>query len=90
LRHNNSRWRMEANRLIRFWFALCLRPPRRTIGVWHLAKGSWVCRDRGSPVLEKEAFWRRLNQESIVVSDRRKKIVNLLLDGFEGKLTTEK
>ena len=41
-------------------------------------------------VLEKEAFWRRVKQESIVVSDRQKKIVNLLLDGFEGKLTTEK
>jgi Fic family protein len=43
-----------------------------------------------SSVLEKEAFWRRLKQESIVVSDRQKKIVNLLLDGFEGRLTTEK
>jgi Fic family protein len=41
-------------------------------------------------VLEKEAFWRRVRQESIVVGDRQKKIVNLLLDGFEGKLTTEK
>jgi Fic family protein len=41
-------------------------------------------------VLEKEAFWRRVKQESIVVSDRQKKIVKLLLDGFEGKLTTEK
>jgi Fic family protein len=41
-------------------------------------------------VLEKEAFWRRLKRESVVVSDRQKKMVNLLLDGFEGKLTTEK
>jgi Fic family protein len=41
-------------------------------------------------VLEKDAFWQRLKQESIVVSDRQKKIINLLLDGFEGKLTTEK
>jgi Fic family protein len=41
-------------------------------------------------VLEKEAFWRRVKQESVVVSDRQKKIVNLFLDGFEGKLTTEK
>jgi Fic family protein len=40
-------------------------------------------------VLEKEAYWRRVKQESIVVSDRQKKIVNLLLEGFEGKLTTE-
>ena len=41
-------------------------------------------------VLEKDAFWRRLKQESIVVSDRQKKMINLLLDRFEGKLTTEK
>jgi Fic family protein len=41
-------------------------------------------------VLEKDAFWQRLKQESIVISDRQKKIINLLLDGFEGKLTTEK
>jgi Fic family protein len=41
-------------------------------------------------VLEKDAFWQRLKQESIVVSDRQKKVINLLLDGFEGKLTTEK
>jgi Fic family protein len=43
-----------------------------------------------SSVLEKDAFWQRLKQEAIVVSDRQKKIINLLLDGFEGKLTTEK
>lgn len=41
-------------------------------------------------VLEKDAFWRRLKEESIEVSERQKKIINLLLDGFEGKLTTEK
>jgi Fic family protein len=41
-------------------------------------------------VFEKEAFWRRLKQESIVVSDRQQKIVNRLLNGFAGKLTTEK
>lgn len=41
-------------------------------------------------VLAKDAFWRRLEQESIEVSERQKKIINLLLDGFEGKLTTEK
>jgi len=41
-------------------------------------------------ILEKEAFWRRLKRESMVLSDRQKKMVNLLLDGFEGKLTTEK
>src|SRR6266403_488030 len=41
-------------------------------------------------VLSKEAFWRHLRQKSIDVSERQKKIINQLLDGFEGKLTTEK
>jgi Fic family protein len=41
-------------------------------------------------VLAKDAFWRHLKQESIEVSERQRKIINLLLDGFEGKLTTEK
>jgi len=41
-------------------------------------------------VLAKDAFWRHLRQESIEVSERQRKIINLLLDGFEGKLTTEK
>ena len=41
-------------------------------------------------VLNKEAFWRHLRQKSIEVSERQKKIINQLLDGFEGKLTTEK
>src|SRR5438132_6991505 len=60
------------------WFLGCLS---RAIERANMLTGS---------VLEKEAFWRRVKQESIVVSDRQKKIVNLLLDGFEGKLTTEK
>ncbi len=41
-------------------------------------------------VLAKEAFWRHLRQKAIEVSERQKKIMNQLLDGFEGKLTTEK
>ena len=41
-------------------------------------------------VLEKDAFWRHLKEESIEVSERQKTIINRLLDGFEGKLTTEK
>jgi Fic family protein len=41
-------------------------------------------------VLAKDAFWRHLKQESIEVSERQRKVINLLLDGFEGKLTTEK
>jgi Fic family protein len=60
------------------WFLDCLG---RAIEKANLLTGS---------VLEKEAFWRRRKQASIVVSARQKKIVNLLLDGFEGKLTTEK
>lgn len=41
-------------------------------------------------VLAKEAFWRRLKQKSVEVSERQRKIINRLLDGFEGKLTKEK
>jgi Fic family protein len=41
-------------------------------------------------VLAKDAFWRHLRQKSIEVSERQKTIINRLLDGFEGKLTTEK
>lgn len=41
-------------------------------------------------VLEKDAFWRRLKEENVEVSERQREIINRLLDGFEGKLTTEK
>jgi Fic family protein len=41
-------------------------------------------------VLEKDAFWRGLKEKSIGVTDRQKKVINMLLDAFEGKLTTEK
>jgi Fic family protein len=41
-------------------------------------------------VLEKDGFWRRLKEEGKEVSARQKEIINRLLDGFEGKLTTEK
>ncbi len=41
-------------------------------------------------VLAKDAFWRHLKEESIEVSERQRDIINMLLDGFEGKLTTEK
>jgi Fic family protein len=43
-----------------------------------------------SSVLAKEAFWRRLKQKSIDVSERQREILNRLFEGFEGKLTTEK
>jgi Fic family protein len=60
------------------WFLGCLS---RAIVKANLLTGT---------VFGKEAFWRRVKQASIVVSDRQQKIVNLLLDGFAGKLTTEK
>ena len=41
-------------------------------------------------VLSKVAFWRHLRQKSIEVSERQRKTINQLLDGFEGKLTTQK
>ncbi len=41
-------------------------------------------------VLAKEAFWRHLRGRAIEISERQRKIINQLLDGFEGKLTTEK
>jgi Fic family protein len=41
-------------------------------------------------VLTKEAFWRRLKEKPIDVSERQRRIINRLLNGFEGKLTTEK
>ena len=41
-------------------------------------------------VLAKAAFWRQIKQESIEVSERQKKLINLLLNSFKGKLTTLK
>jgi Fic family protein len=41
-------------------------------------------------VLAKEALWRHLKQKSVELSERQRKIIHQLLDGFEGKLTTEK
>src|SRR5438445_1698251 len=40
-------------------------------------------------VLGKDGFWRHLKRESIGVSERQRKIINLLLDGFEAKWTPE-
>ena len=41
-------------------------------------------------VLEKDGFWRYLKEESIGVSERQQELINRLLDGFLGKLTTAK
>jgi Fic family protein len=40
--------------------------------------------------LKTEALWRAVKQKSIEVNDRQKKILNKLLQGFDGKLTSEK
>ena len=39
-------------------------------------------------VLRKAKIWERINAEP--VNDRQRKLINLLLDGFEGKLSTSK
>jgi Fic family protein len=39
-------------------------------------------------VLRKAKIWERINAEP--VNDRQRKIINLLLDGFEGKLSSSK
>jgi Fic family protein len=60
------------------WFIDCLG---RAIGKANNLTGS---------VLAKDAFWLHLKEKSIEISERQKKIIDLLLDGFEGKLTTAK
>jgi Fic family protein len=39
-------------------------------------------------ILRKAKIWERINAEP--VNDRQRKIINLLLDGFEGKLSSSK
>jgi Fic family protein len=58
------------------WFLTCLR---RAI------EGS---QDTLSSVLKKARFWKRFAQQSL--NERQVKVLNKLLDGFEGKLTTSK
>jgi Fic family protein len=58
------------------WFLSCLR---RAI------EGS---RDTLDAVLEKAHFWERFAQQSL--NERQVKVLNRLLDGFEGKFTTSK
>lgn len=38
--------------------------------------------------LRKAAFWQRMHD--VAVSERQRKVINMLLDGFEGKLSTSK
>ena len=42
-----------------------------------------------SSVLRKARVWEKINGES-AVNERQRKVINLLLDGFEGKLSTSK
>jgi hypothetical protein len=60
---------------------------RRQLCLRHLNQGG-INSFRGD--VEKDAFWRHMEEESIEVSERQRNILNMLLDGFEGKLTTEK
>ena len=39
-------------------------------------------------VLDKEKFWERIR--GVVINERQRLVINKLLDGFEGKLTTTK
>jgi Fic family protein len=61
--------------------------------VWFLdclARSIDTANELTASVLNKDAFWRGLKQKSINLSERQKTIINQLLDGFDGKLTTEK
>jgi Fic family protein len=40
-------------------------------------------------VLRKARIWERINSQS-PVNDRQRKVINRLLDGFEGKLSSSK
>jgi Fic family protein len=40
--------------------------------------------------IEKESFWNELNAKNVAINDRQKKMLNKLLTGFNGKLTTTK
>lgn len=58
------------------WFLACLS---RAI---HGARSTLSC------VIEKAHFWQR--HAGAVINERQRKMLNLLLDGFEGKLTSSK
>jgi Fic family protein len=60
------------------WFLRCLR------------RAIEKANELTEAVLEKNAFWRRLTEGSIEVTERQQELINRLLDGFEGKFTTEK
>jgi Fic family protein len=55
-----------------------------------LARAIDMANNLTASVLKKDAFWRGLKERTIDLSGRQKTIINQLLEGFEGKLTTEK
>ncbi len=58
------------------WFLICLK------------RAIESAEDITSHVIYKAKLWDRLNQHP--VQERQRKIINMLIDGFEGKLTTSK
>ena len=58
------------------WFLACLN--RAFEGAENILKS----------VLQKDLFWEKHAQQSL--NDRQKKMINMLLDGFEGKLSSSK
>ncbi len=58
-------------------------------GFFHCVRRAMAASDKGlETVLRKAAFWKIHAGESF--NERQRKVVNRLLDGFEGKLTTSK
>lgn len=55
-----------------------------------LARAIGRANELTASALAKETFWRDLKEKSIEVSERQRGIINRLVNGFEGKLTTEK
>jgi Fic family protein len=60
------------------WFLRCLRGAIERANALSAA------------VISKEALWRRLGEEAAELSERQRELINRLLDGFAGRLTTEK
>ncbi len=62
----------------------------------HGWSGSWGCLGRAfvgtettlAAVLRKARFWERATR--LTINDRQRLVLNRLLDGFTGKLTTKK
>ena len=78
------------------YYDILERTQRRTLGVTPWMEWFLGCLDRAfegaettlASVLRKARFWQVHAEESF--NDRQRKVVNRLLDGFEGKLTSSK